>query len=68
MRASTKTQLLRALVALSMLEVMTCIYSVPDLVMPGLVILLALILVQYKLWRMLSTALVAEAQAERNAL
>lgn len=68
MRRSAKLQSIRALVALVMLGDMVSIYSVPGLVVPGLLLMLGLIFVQVKLWRAFSAEVVLDDRVKRNRL
>ena len=67
-KRSTKLWLLRLLSVLAIAGLFVSFPVYPDLLIPGLIVLLVLVLVLGRLWRAYSAAIVAEARAEREAL
>jgi hypothetical protein len=68
MKRSATIQIFRASVAAAMLGIAASFSIFPSFVLPGLFLLLVLLFIQGKLWRLLSEAVVAEARTERKAL
>lgn len=62
----TKIHCLRALVACVMFGIVASFPIFPDFIVPGLLLLLALIVVQIKLWQALSRAVIAENQLRQD--